>query len=69
MLAEKPTLIIVAKEDGGIYTSGQTLFTTAQNSNSRFIAYKGAEFNTPLLDSDTQLATTIVSYLVCCSIA
>lgn len=61
-LADKPTLIIAAEEDGGTYTSAQTLFTTAKNNNSRFIAYKGGEHGYPLLDSDTQLATTIVSW-------
>lgn len=61
-LAEKPTLIIAAEEDGNTYTSAQTLFTTAKNNNSRFIAYKGGEHGYPLLDSDTHLATTIVSW-------
>ena len=61
-LADKPTLIIAAEEDGGTYTSAQKLFTIASNQNSRLISYKGAEHGYPLLDRDTDLASTIVNW-------
>lgn len=63
LLAEKPTLIIASEEDGGTYTSAQTLFKRAKNSNSRFIVYKGGDHDYPLLDKDRHLATNIVSWL------
>jgi len=62
ILADKPTLIIASEEDGGTYTSAQTLFKRAKNTNSQFIAYKGSEHGYPLLDKDSHLATNIVSW-------
>jgi len=63
ILADKPTLIIASEEDRGTYASAKKLFNTATNTNSKFIAYKGADHGYPLLDKDSQLATTIVSWL------
>jgi dienelactone hydrolase len=62
-LAAKPTLIIASEEDTGTYESAQKLFTASTNASSKFIAYKGAEHGYPLLDSDTQLASYMVSWL------
>ncbi|MCO4800101.1 MAG: alpha/beta hydrolase [Colwelliaceae bacterium] len=62
MLAAKPTLIIASEDDGGTYTSAQTLFKKAKNTNSKFIAYKGGDHGYPLLDKDKHLATNIVSW-------
>ncbi|MEW6990979.1 dienelactone hydrolase family protein [Colwelliaceae bacterium 6441] len=61
-LADKPTLIIASEEDGGTYTSAQELFKQAKNADSRFIAYKGGDHGYPLLDKDTHLGATIVSW-------
>ena len=63
MLADKPTLIIASEKDRGTYESAQKLFTASTNMNSKFIAYKGAEHGYPLLDSDTMLASYMVSWL------
>lgn len=62
VLADKPTLIIAAEEDGGTYTSAQTLFSTTKNKHSQFLAYIGGEHGYPLLDSDPKLATTIANW-------
>jgi len=62
ILGDKPTLIIASEDDGGTYTSAQNLFSAANNKHSQFIAYKGAAHGYPLLDSDPQLATTIVRW-------
>ncbi len=62
-LADKPTLIIASEKDTGTYQSAQKLFTASTNSNSKFIAYKGTAHGYPLLDSDTQLASYMVSWL------
>jgi dienelactone hydrolase len=63
MLADKPTLIIASEKDRGTYESAQKLFTAASNIGSKFIAYKGSAHGYPLLDSDTQLANYMVSWL------
>ena len=63
ILADKPTLIIASEKDRGTYESAQKLFTAATNMSSKFIAYKGAAHGYPLLDSDTQLASYMVSWL------
>lgn len=62
MLSEKPTLIIAAEEDGGTYTSAQSLFKKAKHTNSQFIAYKGGDHGYPLLDKDKHLAKNIVHW-------
>ena len=62
-LAAKPTLIIASEEDRGTYESAQKLFKVTSNANSKFIAYKGAAHGYPLLDTDTQLASYMVSWL------
>jgi len=61
-LANKPTLIIAAEEDGNTYTSAQALFKTAKHDKSQFISYKGNDHGYPLLDKDKHLATNIVSW-------
>lgn len=63
ILADKPTLIIASEGDRGTYESAQKLFSTATNSSSKFIAYKGTAHGYPLLDTDLQLASYIVSWL------
>jgi dienelactone hydrolase len=63
ILADKPTLIIASEEDRGTYASAKKLFSTTTNAHSKFIAYKGSDHGYPLLDKDSQLATTIVSWL------
>ena len=60
--ADKPTLIIASEEDWGTYNSAKKIFDAAINANSKFIAYKGAAHGYPLLDKDSQLASTIVSW-------
>jgi len=62
-LADKPTLIIASEKDTGTYKSAKKLFTASTNTSSKFIAYKGAAHGYPLLDSDTQLASYMVSWL------
>jgi dienelactone hydrolase len=62
-LADKPTLIIASEKDTRTYESAQKLFTASTNKRSKFIAYKGGEHGYPLLDSDTQLASYMVSWL------
>ncbi len=62
-LADKPTLIIASEKDTGTYESAQKLFTASTNKNSKFIAYKGSAHGYPLLDSDTKLASYMVSWL------
>jgi dienelactone hydrolase len=62
-LADKPTLIIASEKDTGTYESAQKLFTASTNTSSKFIAYKGTAHGYPLLDSDTQLASYMVSWL------
>ncbi len=62
ILAEKPTLIIASEDDGRTFTSAQQLFTTAKNPNSKMISYKGSMHGYPLLDSDKQLAQSIVAW-------
>ncbi len=61
-LANKPTFIIAAQEDGGTYRSAKKLFTAAKNINSKFITYKGDKHGYPLLTKDTNLATNIVNW-------
>ncbi len=61
-LADKPTLIIASQDDGRTFTSAQQLFKTAKHPNSKLISYKGSEHGYPLLDSDKQLANTIVAW-------
>lgn len=63
ILADKPTLIIASEEDRGTYASAQKLFATTTNTNSKYIAYKGSAHGYPLLDSDKQLASYMVSWL------
>lgn len=63
ILASKPTLIIASEKDTGTYESAQKLFSASTNSNSKFIAYKGDAHGYPLLDSDKQLASYMVSWL------
>jgi len=63
ILADKPTLIIASEEDRGTYESAQKIFKISTNANSKFIAYKGTAHGYPLLDSDTQLASYMVSWL------
>ncbi|MBA6381745.1 alpha/beta hydrolase [Colwellia sp. BRX10-6] len=63
MLADKPTLIIASEMDTSTYLSAQKLFTASESMNSKFIAYKGSAHGYPLLDSDTQLASYMVSWL------
>jgi dienelactone hydrolase len=62
-LANKPTLIIASEKDTGTYESAQKLFIASTNMSSKFIAYKGTAHGYPLLDSDTQLASYMVSWL------
>lgn len=62
-LADKPTLIIASEEDTRTYESAQKLFTASTNISSKIIAYKGSAHGYPLLDSDTQLASYMVSWL------
>jgi dienelactone hydrolase len=62
VLVEKPTLIIASEDDGRTFTSAQQLFQTARNPNSKMISYKGSMHGYPLLDSDKQLAKTIVAW-------
>jgi dienelactone hydrolase len=63
VLADKPTLIIASEEDRGTYESAQKLFKATTNGSSKFIAYKGDAHGYPLLDTDTQLASYMVSWL------
>ncbi|MBA6301852.1 S9 family peptidase [Colwellia sp. MB02u-14] len=62
-LANKPTLIIASEKDTGTYESAQKLFSASTNMGSKFIAYKGTAHGYPLLDSDTELAGYMVSWL------
>jgi dienelactone hydrolase len=61
-LAEKPSLIIASEDDGRTFTSAQQLFVTANHTNTKMISYKGSKHGYPLLDSDKQLAKTIVGW-------
>jgi len=61
-LAEKPTLIIAAEDDGRTFTSAQQLFSTAQHPKSKMISYKGSDHGYPLLDVDKQLGGVIVHW-------
>ena len=61
-LVEKPTLIIASEDDGRTFTSAKLLFTAAKHPNSKMISYKGSMHGYPLLDSDKQLAQTIVAW-------
>lgn len=62
VLADQPTLIIAAQEDGGTYTSAQQLFAAAKHGNTKFIAYKGDDHGYPLLDKDKHLSSSIVNW-------
>jgi dienelactone hydrolase len=62
ILADKPTLIIAAEDDGRTFTSAQTLFTTAKHSQSKMISYKGKSHGYPLLEVDKQLDKTVVNW-------
>jgi dienelactone hydrolase len=62
-LANKPTLIIASEKDTGTYESAQKLFSASTSMGSKFIAYKGTAHGYPLLDSDTELASYMVSWL------
>jgi len=62
VLAQKPTLIIASEDDGRTFTSAQQLFTSAKHSKSSMLSYKGSMHGYPLLDSDKQLAPTIVAW-------
>jgi dienelactone hydrolase len=62
-LANKPTLIIASEKDTGTYESAQKLFSASTSMDSKFIAYKGTAHGYPLLDSDTELASYMVSWL------
>jgi len=62
-LADKPTLIIASEKDTGTYESAKKLFTASTHTSSKFIAYKGSAHGYPLLDSDAQLASYMVSWL------
>ncbi|MBQ4851689.1 dienelactone hydrolase family protein, partial [Pseudoalteromonas sp. MMG012] len=42
-LANVPTLIIAAEQDGRTYSSAKTLFDSAMHINSKLISYKGPE--------------------------
>ncbi|WP_286261975.1 dienelactone hydrolase family protein [Thalassotalea atypica] len=61
-LADKATLIIAAADDGGTYTSAQTLFASAKHADSKFIAYKSGGHGYPLLDKDKSLAKVIAQW-------
>ncbi|MGJ8681815.1 alpha/beta hydrolase [Paraglaciecola sp.] len=61
-LANKPTLIIAAEDDGNTFVSAQTLFKTTTHPKSKFISYKGGEHGYPLLKQDQHLATEIVNW-------
>lgn len=61
-LVEKPSLIIASENDGRTFTSAQQLFKTAKHANSKMISYKGSMHGYPLLDSDRELAQTIVAW-------
>ena len=56
VMADKPTLIIAAEDDGNTFTSAQSLFKAAKHNQSQLISYKGGEHGYPLLDQDTDLA-------------
>lgn len=62
VLADKPSLIIASEDDGRTYTSAQQLFSTAKHPQSKMLSYKGTMHGYPLLDSDQQLANTIVAW-------
>jgi len=62
VLVEKPTLIIASEDDGRTFTSAQQLFKTAKHPSSKMLSYKGSMHGYPLLDSDKQLAKTIVAW-------
>lgn len=61
-LADKPTLIIAAEEDGRTYTSANALFKASKNANSKLIIYKGRDHGFPLLDKDANLAELIAQW-------
>jgi len=61
-LADKPTLIIAAEEDGRTFTSAQQLFTTAKHPKSKMISFKGSKHGYPLLEVDQQLDESIVNW-------
>jgi esterase/lipase len=61
-LADKPTLIIAAEEDGRTFTSAQKLFSTAIHPKSKMISFKGNSHGYPLLTLDKQLDETIVHW-------
>jgi dienelactone hydrolase len=62
-LANKPTLIIASEKDISTFESAQKLFSASTSMSSKFIAYKGTAHGYPLLDSDTELASYMVSWL------
>jgi len=62
VLADKPTLIIAAEDDGRTFTSAQTLFTTAKHQQSKMISFKGNNHGYPLLDIDKNLDDAIVNW-------
>ncbi|TWX50602.1 alpha/beta hydrolase family protein [Colwellia hornerae] len=62
-LVDKPTLIIASEKDTGTFESAQKIFRSSTNISSKFIAYKGSAHGYPLLASDTQLASYMVSWL------
>jgi len=62
VLADKPTLIIAAEEDGRTFSSAQQLFITAKHAKSKMISFKGNDHGYPLLEVDKQLDKTIVTW-------
>ena len=62
VLADKPTLIIAAEDDGNTFTSAQSLFKTAKHGQSQLVSYKGGDHGYPLLDKDSDLANKIVTW-------
>lgn len=61
-LADKPTLIIAAEDDGRTFTSAQKLFTTAKHPQSKMISFKGNNHGYPLLEVDKHLGEVIVNW-------
>lgn len=61
-LANKPTLIIAAEEDGNTYTSAQAIFKVATHKHSQLVSYKGDEHGYPLFETDPHLASNIVQW-------
>jgi len=62
VLADKPTLIIAAEEDGRTFSSAQQLFITAKHTKSKMISFKGNDHGYPLFEVDKQLDKTIVTW-------